>query len=440
MKRLATLILIASTIATAACGDDLSKTSKKSAAHVDSPADSPAINNQVNNTNIIATNNAIKTGNCGDNIVDEGEACDGVVEKTCADLGFDDGEVTCSVSCTVNSNGCVRYSCGDGILQGEESCDDGELNGEAGKCNSNCSGATEFCGDVIINANEACDGANLGGQTCQSRGFQRGELRCGECGLDTSGCSTCGDGIVGEDELCDDGASNGTYGHCNATCDAQGEFCGDGIKQAQEQCDGNVAAGTSCTSLGRGRGTVTCNSNCTMAAMCTMMPTTGELAFTEIMADPTISTDSDGEWFEMRNLTARVIDLSGCMIESSTSTGMESFTITSLSVAPGAYVTFARNSNAPFVADYTYNAGINLNNTTDSLALYCDDGMATHLVDYVGYDNGATFPDPTGASISLNPARVSATQNDLGSNWCAASSSFGVGDLGTPGAANDACF
>jgi len=29
--------------------------------------------------------------------------------------------------------------------------------------------------------------------------------------------------------------------------------------------------------------------------------------------------------------------------------------------------------------------------------------------------------------------------NDLGANWCAATSSFGLGDLGTPGAANDAC-
>jgi hypothetical protein len=29
--------------------------------------------------------------------------------------------------------------------------------------------------------------------------------------------------------------------------------------------------------------------------------------------------------------------------------------------------------------------------------------------------------------------------NDLGENWCDATSTYGLGDLGTPGAANDTC-
>ena len=429
MKNVANFVL-AMSLVLVGCGEDISKTSKKASGSEPIPtkADSP------NNTNVIDT----PTSMCGNGRLDFGEACDGTVAQTCAELGFDDGAPSCNDDCTANTDACVRYSCGDGELQGDEACDDGALNGQAGYCNTNCSGQYAFCGDGIVSANESCDGETT--TTCQDLGFERGTVECGACAFDTSGCSTCGDGIVGQDELCDDGALNGTYGHCNATCDAQGAFCGDGVLQASEQCDGGVPAGTSCESLGLGRGTITCSEGCTLMTSCTMAPMQGELVFTEVMADPNVNSDNDGEWFEMRNVTSRVIDLSGCMIESSTSTGMESFTISSLVAQPGQYLTFARSVNAPFTASYTYNANINLNNTTDSLALYCNSGTSNVLVDQVAYDNGATFPDPTGASISLNPARVTAAQNDLGSNWCAASSVFGVGDLGTPGAPNDACF
>ena len=54
--------------------------------------------------------------------------------------------------------------------------------------------------------------------------------------------------------------------------------------------------------------------------------------------------------------------------------------------------------------------------------------------DRVEYDGGATFPDPNGASMSLiDPA----LDNNVGANWCEASTPFGDGDLGTPGGAND---
>ena len=42
--------------------------------------------------------------------------------------------------------------------------------------------------------------------------------------------STCGDGEVASDELCDDGPSgnDGTYGRCGADCRSRGPYCGDG--------------------------------------------------------------------------------------------------------------------------------------------------------------------------------------------------------------------
>ncbi|MEY4547430.1 MAG: hypothetical protein RL685_3625 [Pseudomonadota bacterium] len=53
--------------------------------------------------------------------------------------------------------------------------------------------------------------------------------------------STCGDGIVASDELCDDGptGNDGAYGHCGVDCRSRGAYCGDGVQQADagELCD-----------------------------------------------------------------------------------------------------------------------------------------------------------------------------------------------------------
>jgi fibro-slime domain-containing protein len=52
--------------------------------------------------------------------------------------------------------------------------------------------------------------------------------------------SSCGDGIVASDEVCDDGTNDGSYGGCEPGCKARGPYCGDGKKQAQEACDDGV--------------------------------------------------------------------------------------------------------------------------------------------------------------------------------------------------------
>ncbi len=53
--------------------------------------------------------------------------------------------------------------------------------------------------------------------------------------------STCGDGIVASDEVCDDGKNDGSYGGCMPGCKARGPYCGDDIKQnPPEACDDGV--------------------------------------------------------------------------------------------------------------------------------------------------------------------------------------------------------
>jgi hypothetical protein len=85
--------------------------------------------------------------------------------------------------------------------------------------------------------------------------------------------------------------------------------------------------------------------------------------------------------------------------------------------------------------DYVYGTSWFLANGADEVVLECSGTE----IDRVEYDGGPNFPDPTGASMNLNPNNLNGTDNDTGSNWCESTSTYGDGDLGTPGAANDAC-
>lgn len=76
----------------------------------------------------------------------------------------------------------------------------------------------------------------------------------------TVSLTVCGDGIVADNEFCDDGVLNntGAYGfsiatrHCNSTCTAWGQYCGDAVMQTQqgEECDdGDNFAGDGCDTV-----------------------------------------------------------------------------------------------------------------------------------------------------------------------------------------------
>jgi hypothetical protein len=88
--------------------------------------------------------------------------------------------------------------------------------------------------------------------------------------------------------------------------------------------------------------------------------------------------------------------------------------------------------------DYAWGSDLALANGSDELALIAPGGV---LVDLVVWDNGATFPDTSGASMSLNTSALDATQNDSGANWCASSANAynNLGDLGSPGTTNPIC-
>ncbi len=113
---------------------------------------------------------------------------------------------------------CLAAECGDGLITGEEVCDDGNAEDGDG-CSSACD--AEEADYECITPGEACVYT----------------VECGDGQVD----STYG-------EVCDDGVNDGGYGECEEGC-RRGARCGDHILQETngEECDdGNNRNGDGC--------------------------------------------------------------------------------------------------------------------------------------------------------------------------------------------------
>jgi fibro-slime domain-containing protein len=143
----------------------------------------------------------------------------------------------------VNQKSECHTVCGDGIVMGDEECDEGkDKNGDGsyGGCTKTCKRGS-YCGDGNVDApDEDCDDSV-------------NQSQYGGC---APGCKTgpsCGDGIVqSAHEECDDGIFAGAYNGCAKNC-ALGPHCGDKIVQAE--------AGESCDD-GNHKNLDGCNANC----------------------------------------------------------------------------------------------------------------------------------------------------------------------------------
>lgn len=172
-------------------------------------------------------------------------------------------------------------------------------------------------------------------------------------------------------------------------------------------------------------------------------PAPGDVIITEVMQNPASVLDVDGEWFEIHNLSKEAINVENWRIIDN---GGVLHTIDvggqGLIIQPGSFLVSCRNGtlaeNGGVDADYVHGDDITIGNATDFLTLMDYTGAA---IDTVAWDNGATFPDPTGASMSLDPASFDPLANDNGGNWCEGSTIFFVGnpDLGSPGTGNPSC-
>jgi len=156
-------------------------------------------------------------GVCGDGVVDGNEQCDD--GNTVSGYG-------CSVTCTTESNA----KCGNGQLDGNEQCDDGNHASGDG-CSANCmvengydcTGAPSVCtlippacGDGVVNGTEQCDDGNtVSGDGCSAACKIETGFTC--AGTSFSICTPlCGNGALDPGEQCDAGAAANAY--CTATC------------------------------------------------------------------------------------------------------------------------------------------------------------------------------------------------------------------------------
>ncbi len=279
---------------------------------------------------------------CNNGVLDMEEVCDkntfrgGV--STCSGLDsaqYVSGTLRCYDNCQLNVSGCVKKNtCRNGIIEGTEECEGTNLNGRQKPCRLYSNSQVEWgygdiscanckiseagclpkaqCDGIRAEYNESCDGNDLKGQTCQTRGFVSGTLTCNSnCnGFDTSGCSTCGNGVVDttRNEQCDpnptrtprplyraditgctyyDIYAGGTLS-CNQDCTVNKDSCiqiptcGNNILDPEEQCDyssntalrphkmGNL---TKCADLGMNGGALSCGINCQIStSSCTQKP------------------------------------------------------------------------------------------------------------------------------------------------------------------------
>ena len=156
---------------------------------------------------------------CGDGIVQVGEPCD-------------DGNAVDTDACLSN---CNLNACGDGEVHvGVEYCDDGNTI-DQDECRNHC--VWSVCGDGSIrlglNPNEA------GYEACDDNNTSNNDSCTNQCTE-----AACGDGYVQDGvETCDDGNLEVGDG-CNAQCQME---CGNGLLDPNEDCDdGNEDNGDGC--------------------------------------------------------------------------------------------------------------------------------------------------------------------------------------------------
>lgn len=162
-------------------------------------------------------------------------------------------------------------------------------------------------------------------------------------------------------------------------------------------------------------------------------PVPGDIIINELMVDPDMVADDDGEYIELFNRTPSGIDLNGWVLMDA---GIDYHVIDnggSLIIGPEEFMVLARNGifeeNGGVNADYEY-SGFVLSNSSDEVILVDTQGMA---IDSLVYSSELEFPLETGSSMEL---RNQYWDNTLGITWLAARESFGAGDLGSPGSEN----
>ena len=160
------------------------------------------------------------------------------------------------------------------------------------------------------------------------------------------------------------------------------------------------------------------------------------LAITEIFYDPVTLPDAAGEWFEISNLGKAPIPMDE--LEIRTPLGKTVLSMKA-SLLPGGIALISRfpyPSATPYgLIPDVVSAEFMLPNTKGFVEIRIND----KLLDRVEYGGALGFPDPSGASLSLDNGAYSTDLNDDGANWCPGRDEYAPNEYGSPGEPNPHC-
>lgn len=200
---------------------------------------------------------------CGDGIVQVQEACDDGNSVSGDGCSASCGALEQDFACPSPGEACVTtVACGDGQVTGNELCDDGNQAPDDG-CSANCRtvepGWSCLVPGLRCEASACGDGTVAGFEECDFAGSTVG---CTECKIDDGhdcddlGCEpvVCGDDYVERGEQCEDGNMRPFDGCFNCRLEpicSDGvcqSACGDGQRFEDEECDdGNSRNGDGCS-------------------------------------------------------------------------------------------------------------------------------------------------------------------------------------------------
>lgn len=162
----------------------------------------------------------------------------------------------------------------------------------------------------------------------------------------------------------------------------------------------------------------------------------GSLIVTEVLPNPGLVPDTNGEWFEVHNPTDRDVNMVGWTVVADDG---DTFTIDAELVVPaGGYAALGvdgeGSTNGGADISYVYDRlSFSLGDETDSGYLYAGE------LAVAGFSYTVAWPIADGVAMQLDPTRTSATDAAALESWCGATDPFGAGDLGTPSGANTLC-
>jgi len=322
---------------------------------------------------------------------------------------------------------------GDGITVTDGDCDDTNASVYPGRT-EDCNGIDDNCNGLVDESfpdtdedetpdcldTEECDGLDNDGDGEVDEGFDEDGDGIADCPMEEvcDGLDNDGDGEVDEGfDVDEDGYTTCDTATTPLDCDDAVASINPGAIEVAEDlldndCDGLIDEG---------------------------FWAPGDLVISEIMANPSSVRDTDGEWFELTNMSGRTVILNGLELVSDGEDPHIVDADDAIVLPNAARAVLALNAdsstNGGVNAQYGY-SNLRLSNEGDRLLVFAD-GVR---LDEVSWDDGETMPDPSGSSMSLDPLHIDAIGNDDAGVWCSSDRSWMAGtDWGSPGGENDPC-